>query len=81
MAIIQCKNGELNWKDADTSYASCTRTISRHAGLLADAHMQCVLFNDYVMPEKLPDQMMQYVPLGLSDLARPISVNPTQVLI
>jgi hypothetical protein len=81
MAIVQCKNGELSWKDADTSYATCTRTMSRHAGLLLEAHLQCVLFNDYVSPEQLPDDMMQYIPLGLSDLAKPLTLIPTQVLI
>ena len=80
-AIVQCKNGELDWKDADTSCATCTRTISRHAGLLSGGHLQCVLFNDYVSPEQLPDEMMQYIPLGLSDLARPLTLIPTQVLI
>ncbi len=81
LVIVQCKNGELNWKDADTSYASCHRTLHKHTALTQDAHLQCVLFNDYVTHDVLPGDAMQYVPLGLSDLASPLSATPQQVII
>jgi hypothetical protein len=78
LAVVQCKNGSLSWKDADASVATCTRTIFRHRGLMPEAHIQCVVFNDYVLPESLPDETMQYVPLGLSDLATPTFVGCSQ---
>jgi hypothetical protein len=38
--------------------------------------MSAIVFNDYIVPEILPNKPITYIPLGLSDLA---SIKETQV--
>ena len=74
---VQCKNGEFDLQEADTSVASGSRTLSDHTGLQINIHVPCVIFNDYLDVEKLPKKRMNWVPLGLSDLA---TLNPRNSL-
>ncbi len=67
---LQCKNGNFNMDDADKSVMVGNRSLGEHAGLQSQIHVPCVLFNDYVYTERLVKKRMNWVPLGLSDLAR-----------
>jgi hypothetical protein len=66
---VQCKNGEFKIEVADASLGPGSRSFSQHSGLQTTIHVPCVLFNDYVYPSRLPKKQMNFVPLGLSDLA------------
>lgn len=66
---VQCKNGEFNMEVADSSVGAGSRSLSQHAGLQATVHVPCVLFNDYVYPQILTPKKLNFVPLGLTDLA------------
>ena len=68
LVSVQCKNGVYRLKDADASCGPSKRSLGQHSGLLADVHVMCVLFNDYITNDVLPKKAMQFVPLGLSDL-------------
>ncbi|TSA16615.1 hypothetical protein D4R75_13285 [bacterium] len=75
---VQCKNGEFNMDAADTSVGAASRSFSQHGGLQPGVHVPCVLFNDYIRSEILTRKQLNFVPLGLSDLAAiapPISVK------
>ncbi len=67
--FVQCKNGRFEMKVADGSLASGDRSLSQHGGLMSKVHIPCVLFNDYIWPALLGKKQLNYVPLGLSDLA------------
>ena len=66
---VQCKNGEFKMDEADKSIGAGSRSISQHAGLQERVHVPCVLFNDYIHPGILTSKLMNFVPLGLTDLA------------
>jgi hypothetical protein len=66
---IQCKNGVFNVEEADKSLGAGRRSLSQHGGLQADIHVPCVLFNDYISAESVSKKAMNFVPLGLTDLA------------
>jgi hypothetical protein len=66
---VQCKNGEFKMEVADASVGPGSRSFSQHGGLQATIHVPCVLFNDYLYSKRLPAKQMNFVPLGLSDLA------------
>lgn len=66
---IQCKNGELDIKAGHESVGSGIQSLGCHGGLLAQVHVPCVLYNDYVCPEVLTPKAMSWVPLGLTDLS------------
>jgi hypothetical protein len=66
---LQCKNGKFDIKQADISIGAGSRTLHEHIGLQGNIHVPCVIFNDYVYADKLPHKRMNFVPLGLSDLA------------
>jgi hypothetical protein len=66
---VQCKNGEFKVETGDTSLGASSRSFSQHGGLQPSVHVPCVLFNDYLYPKLLTQKQMNYVPLGLSDLA------------
>jgi hypothetical protein len=36
---------------------------------MASVHVPCVLFNDYILPQRLTKKQLNFVPLGLTDLA------------
>jgi hypothetical protein len=67
---VQCKNGEFNVEVADTSLGAGVRSLSQHTGLQPTVHVPCVFFNDYIHADILGGKQLQYVPLGLTDLAR-----------
>ena len=69
IVCVQCKNGEFNMGEADVSVGSGCRSLGQHAGLQAAVHVPCVLFNDYIYPERLTSKQLNFVPLGLTDLA------------
>ncbi len=69
IVCVQCKNGEFSMEVADTSYGSGCRSLGQHAGLMAAVHVPCVLFNDYIFPQRLTKKQLNFVPLGLTDLA------------
>lgn len=66
---IQCKNGVFKMAEADASVAAAGRSLTRHLGLQNSVHVPCVLFNDYLFPQKITPKQMNFVPLGLSDLS------------
>jgi hypothetical protein len=66
---VQCKNGKFNMESADQSVGAGSRSFSQHSGLLPSVHVPCVLFNDYIYPEILTSKQLNFVPLGLTDLA------------
>jgi hypothetical protein len=69
LVLVQCKNGEFKMEAADISLGAATRSLSQHGCLQASVHVPCVLFNDYLYPDILTAKQMNYIPLGLSDLA------------
>lgn len=69
MVSVQCKNGEFKIEMADQSVGAGMRSFSQHAGLQPTVHVPCVLFNDYISPENFPQKQLNFVPLGLTDLA------------
>lgn len=66
---VQCKNAKFDMAVADASTGSGSRSLSQHEGLQAVVHVPCVFFNDYLYPELLGRKQLQFVPLGLTDLA------------
>lgn len=66
---VQCKNGVFKMESADISLGASSRSLSQHGRLQATVHVPCVLFNDYLYPDMITSKAMNYVPLGLSDLA------------
>ena len=75
---VQCKNGEFNMEEADKSVGAGRRSFSQHGGLQPDVHVPCVLFNDYIRSDILTRKQLNFVPLGLTDLAvlhTPVSVE------
>lgn len=75
---VQCKNGEYNKDEALISVVTASESLSQHSGLQHQVHVPCVLFNDYISPEMLGPKQMNFVPLGLTDLAlpkQPVSVK------
>jgi predicted Holliday junction resolvase-like endonuclease len=66
---VQCKNGKFNMEVADQSVGAGSRSFSQHSGLQPSVHVPCVLFNDYIYPEILTRKQLNFVPLGLTDLA------------
>lgn len=78
LVSLQCKNGQFNIEAADESIGAGCRSLGQHTGLLATVHVPCVLFNDYIYPEILTTKPLNFVPLGLTDLApvtAPISIQ------
>jgi hypothetical protein len=69
LVSIQCKNGKFNMEAADRSVGTGCRSLGQHTGLQATVHVPCVLFNDYIYPEMLTTKALNFVPLGLTDLA------------
>lgn len=70
MVSVQCKNGEFeDMESADHSVMAGERSFSKHGGLLEKIHVPCVLFNDYLYPERFTTKL-NFVPLGLTDLTR-----------
>jgi len=67
---VQCKNGEFSFEAADTSVGAGLRSFSQHGGLTTSIHVPCVLFNDYIQSKALPRKQLNFVPLGLTDLAK-----------
>jgi hypothetical protein len=68
IVCVQCKNAAFDIGEADKSCGPCSRSLYQHSGLQHQVHVPCVLFNDYICPELLPQKQLQFVPLGLSDL-------------
>ncbi|MCE5310414.1 MAG: hypothetical protein LLG20_22485 [Acidobacteriales bacterium] len=78
LVSVQCKNGKFNMDVADQSVGAGSRSFSQHSGLQPSVHVPCVLFNDYICPDILSAKQLNFVPLGLTDLApatEPISVQ------
>jgi hypothetical protein len=69
LVSVQCKNGVFKMDAADMSLGAASRSLSQHGRLQAAVHVPCVLFNDYLSPDTITAKQMNYVPLGLSDLA------------
>ena len=69
LVSVQCKNGVFKMEAADISLGAGTRSLSQHGRLQAGVHVPCVLFNDYLSPDIMTSKQMNFVPLGLSDLA------------
>lgn len=66
---VQCKNALFDLGEAGKSVSASSRSFGHHGGLLERVHVPCVLFNDYLYSEALPRKPLDFVPLGLSDLA------------
>jgi hypothetical protein len=67
---VQCKNGEFSMEEADKSNGASRRSLGQHGGLQPGVHVLCVLFNDYICARKLTAKQLDFVPLGLSDVAQ-----------
>ena len=80
LALVQCKNGSFDWKEADHSVMACGRSLEKHKGLSASAHIHFVMFNGYITPDILPNVKMNYVPLGISDLSRLSAISRTNAI-
>jgi hypothetical protein len=80
LVSVQCKNGEYDREVADGSLGTSKASLDRQDGLFPDVHIYCVLFNDYITPEILPEKRVGFVPLGISDLAAPSKAIETHVL-
>jgi hypothetical protein len=72
LVSVQCKNGEYDRPTADASLGTTKSSLDRQDGLFPDVHLYCVMFNDYITPENLPEKRIGFVPLGISDLAQPL---------
>jgi hypothetical protein len=66
---VQCKNGKFDMDAAQASIGTGSMSLSQYAGLQAVVHVPCVLFNDYLYPQRLTAKQLNFVPLGLTDLA------------
>lgn len=66
---VQCKNSEFSINDADLSVAAGKRSFGQNRRLQPSVHVPCVLFNDYLHPRAVTEKAVEFVPLGLSDLA------------
>ena len=66
------KNGMFDMETADASIGAGSRSLSQHAGLQPNVHVPCVLFNDYIEPKGMTTKQLNFVPLGLTDLAQPM---------
>jgi len=66
---VQCKNASFDLDAAGPSLGAGSRSLSQHDGLQPSVHVPCVLFNDYIHPGLCPRKPLEFVPLGLSDLA------------
>jgi hypothetical protein len=69
LVSVQCKNGVINLDAAHASVGSGGISLGAHRGLQAVVHVPCVLFNDYITSSDLTPKAMNFVPLGLTDLA------------
>jgi len=66
---VQCKNGKFDMSGAQASVGVGSISLSQHGGLQPSVHVPCVLFNDYLGPHRFTEKQLNFVPLGLSDLA------------
>jgi len=66
---VQCKNGEFNMAEADKSVAAGKRSFGQNHRLQPSVHVPCVLFNDYLHPQRITQKAVEFIPLGLTDLA------------
>jgi hypothetical protein len=80
LVSVQCKNGEYDRAVADASLGTSKSSLDRQDGLLPEVHLYCVLFNDYITPNILPEKRVGFVPLGISDLAAPLKPIESHVL-
>jgi hypothetical protein len=80
LVSVQCKNGEYDRTAADASLGTSKGSLDRQDGLLPEVHLYCVLFNDYITPNILPEKRVGFVPLGISDLAAPLKPIESHVL-
>lgn len=77
---VQCKNGKFDMDAAQASVGTGSMSLSQYAGLQASVHVPCVIFNDYVYPERLTAKQWNFVPLGLTDLASMEQKVSTQLI-
>jgi hypothetical protein len=66
---VQCKNGEFDLDAAHASVGAASCSLSQNTSLQQTVHVPCVLFNDYIYSEMLTSKPLNFVPLGLTDLA------------
>ena len=66
---VQCKNGKFDMDAAQASIGTGSMSLSQYTGLQPSVHVPCVVFNDYVYPQRLSAKQWNFVPLGLTDLA------------
>ena len=66
---VQCKNSEFDMADADQSVGAGKRSFGQNQRLQPTVHVLCVLFNDYLHPRRIIEKAVEFVPLGLTDLA------------
>lgn len=69
LVSVQCKNGQFDMHAAQASIGIGSISLSQYTGLQSSVHVPCVLFNDYLHPQRLTTKQLNFVPLGLSDLA------------
>lgn len=64
---VQCKNGKFDSDAAQSSIGTGSMSLSQHAGLQSSVHVPCVIFNDYLYPQRLSAKQWNFVPLGLTN--------------
>jgi hypothetical protein len=77
---VQCKNSEFDIEGGDASVGAGKRSLGQHRRLLSDVHVPCVLYNDYLYPEKVTPKAMNFVPLGLTDLSKMTELSTTEAI-
>ncbi|MGA2084671.1 MAG: hypothetical protein ABSG60_04030 [Terracidiphilus sp.] len=70
---VQCKNGLYDMGEGAKSVNVGLMSLGLHGRLQATVHVPCVLYNDYLFPERVTPKPMNFVPLGLTDLS-PLTV-------
>ncbi len=78
LVSLQCKNSVIDMKDAYASVTAGGISLGVHTGLQPGVHVSCVVFNDYIQRSRLSPKALNFVPLGLTDLAAPVA--PAMVL-
>lgn len=78
---LQCKNAFFDEDEANRSVGRAHRTLSRHTHLKSN-HLKFVIFNDYIDRDRFEGRAAgwAFMPLGLTDLAKPTGGGLDDVL-
>jgi hypothetical protein len=77
---VQCKNSLYDMDDGAKSVNVGLMSLGMHGRLMANVHVPCVLYNDYLFPEKVSPKPMNFVPLGLTDLSPMVNLLSSEAI-